>query len=295
MSTQMISSLDKFDRITAVGILARAALALDDELNPAAALTLPEEQRVRDEILARAREAVGIEAGDESAESRERLGDFLDSERERLIGRTNSNDALLRLSAKGELPSDLYNVQIIPNVSSFLGRKFPQEKVLIEQTVRSPDEEQHYGPLHDPQNSFLISLFAKTFEDKYPARTFIMLVVGERRGLNFIVHQAWRVYPDKVDVVGAVDLIDLLRRFANAFGHDIEVGGERGRFIHFANIRPGEKVPNTIKYGNPKKKPRLITVSYFFQNTAIGGHRRVALAIGVDLDEYREMLKSYGW
>jgi hypothetical protein len=123
-----------------------------------------------------------------------------------------------------------------------------------------------------------------------------MLVAGERQGLRLIVHQAWRLYPDKVNVAGAVDLIEMLRRFANAFGASIEVGDQRGHFIMLADIPPGKDVPNTIKLVfPPQKKPRTINVTYFRQVRPTSGNRKAALAIGIDLDRYREMLKTYGW
>jgi hypothetical protein len=176
----------------------------------------------------------------------------------------------------------------------FFGKRFAHEKELIEQTIRAPDREQHYGPPDDPNNPFLISLFAKTFVDKFPARSFTMLVVGERRALNFFVHQAWRLYPNKVNLEGIVDLIGALRRFANEFGVDFEMGGERSHFIFLADIPVGQKVPDTMKIIAPnQKKPRTFTFTFFRQDRPAAGTRKAALAMCIDLDKYREMLRSF--
>src|SRR3989344_6183160 len=101
----MISTLEKFDNVTAAGILARAALSIEDQDNPAGTPKLPEEMGLRLTVLIEARRMLGVLPNDQSPQTLERLGEILDTECESLIGQTNSNLALRRLSARGELPS----------------------------------------------------------------------------------------------------------------------------------------------------------------------------------------------
>ena len=60
----MIDSLEKLDRRTAAGGLARAAIALEDEGNPAASVTLEGEAAIRAALMREARAALGFEFDD---------------------------------------------------------------------------------------------------------------------------------------------------------------------------------------------------------------------------------------
>lgn len=296
----MIPSLARFDRYTAAGILARAAMALDDEDNPAAAPKLDGESSIRAAVLADARRILGISPDDHTPQTLEQVGDALDAERDALIGSSDNEVALKRLAEKGELPSDLFEIRVIPNIQDFFGKKYSREKELIEETIRAPEKEQHYGAPEKPDDPFLISLFAKTIPDQFPYRTFTMLVVGQRRGLVLDVHQAWRIYPSSVNLEGAKDLVEILRRFADAFGAEIQIGDKKGKFILAADLPKGQPVKMSFsvepeKLASRPSKTREITISCFTQQNPLGETTQAALAVGVDLDRYRKVLKSYGW
>jgi hypothetical protein len=292
----MIASIQSLDRVTAVGILARAALAVENPTNPAAALIVPNEQAIREDVIAETRRRYGIAETDDTEVAREKLGDALDSESDALLGDIDSARALKRLAVNGELPSDLYKVTIIPNIEDFHGRRFAREKGVIEETVRSPDLEQHYGPPKNPHDPYLLSVFTKTFPDKYPARSFIMLVAAERHDLTLTVHQAWRLYPDEVDLAGASDPVDMLQKFAAVFGYDVTAGNQQGRFIFLADVPTGTDVlvQGKIPAARPGKT-RQITVSYFHQVRPTLGVKQAALIVAIDLDKYRAALKSHGY
>lgn len=296
----MISALENFDKVIAAGILARAALAIEDQDNPAGALKLPNEASLRQSLLAEARRMLGVLPNDQSPQTLERLGEILDTECESLIGPTDSNLALKRLSERGELPSDLFEIRIIPNIEQFHGRKYPQEKQLIESTIQSPDQEQHFGSPASADEPFLISLFAKHIPHQYPLRSFTMLVAGQRNGLVLDIHQAWRIYPDIVNLNGITNLVDMLRRFADVFGTEIELGGKKGHFILAADIPKGQDIKTTFKIKadvdkSGKKSGKLITVTCFVQRNPIGGLNQAALATGINLNQYAEVIKSRGW
>ena len=298
----MISTLENFDKVTAAGILARAALAIEDQDNPAGTPKLPDETSLRRSLLAEARKMLGVLSSDQSPRTLERLGEILDTECESLIGPTNidSNLALKRLSERGELPSDLFEIRIIPNIEKFHGRKYPHEKKLIESTIRSPDQEQHFGPPASADGPFLISLFAKHIPHQYPLKSFTMLVAGQRNELVLDIHQAWRIYPDIVNLNGIANLVDMLRRFADIFGTEISLGDKRGHFILAADIPKGQVIKTTFNIKadvdtSRKKSEKLITVTCFVQHNPMGGLNQAALATGISLSQYAEVLKSRGW
>jgi hypothetical protein len=293
----MSTVIEAFDRVTAAGILARAALAVENEANPAAQPTLPDEASIRAKVIEEISKRYGIASVD-NQESREKLCDALDQISDELLGPVDTDIALERLAKKGDLPSDLYEVEIIPNIEQFYGKKFAREKQLIEETVHLPDLEQHYGPPKNPHDPYLISIFAKTFHDEYPARSFIMLIAGERKNLTMIVYQAWRLYPEDLDLTGASSPLDMLKRFALVFGTDLTVGNQHGSFILIGDVPDGKGVliQGRVPQGPMGKSiKRQFTFSYFRQaRPGIGGHH-AALMVGIDLDKYREALESHGW
>ena len=141
----MIEVLETLDDRTALGILARAALALDDEGNPDAKALLDDETTIRSTLLREARQNLGIPQDNYSPETIEKLSNYLDEESDRLAGVPDTDAALKRLAERGELPSDLYEVRIIENIADFHRNRFALEKQLIESTIHAPTKEQHFG------------------------------------------------------------------------------------------------------------------------------------------------------
>lgn len=293
----MISALDSFDKVTAAGIVARAALSIDG--NPSGSYRIPGEERVRDAIISEARKAHGIESNDVRPEILVRIGEILDSELDLLISPSDANVALERLSNRGELPSDLFKIEVIKNVSEFHGWKYANEEKLIEITVRSPDREQHFGEHPEgPEHPFLISLFSKQFPNRFPGRTFTMLVAGQRLGLNLIVHHAWRIYASAVELGDAQSLVDVLRKFAESFGVDVRLGGKTGRFIYgtdLADNRNFETEWNQDQGQINKRGHREVMMSCFWQHDPITKKPQAALAVAIDLVKYRRLLESQGY
>jgi len=290
----MISALAKFDNITAAGILARAALAITD--NPAGEIQLPGEASIREAVISEALLAHGLNPQDQTPQALERLEEILDSERESLV-QAATRPALERLSIRGDLPSDLFDIELVRDISDFHGPKFRAEEKLIAETVRSPDREQHYGPPLAPGQPFLISLFAKQFPSQYPAKTFTMLVVGQRQGLKLVIHQAWRIYPSEVSLENTTTLVDLLQRFSDNFGIEIELGGKRGRFILAADLPKSDSLSVSWRAlsGEPqkigKRQRRKITLSCFTQKRP-NGTIQAALAVAIDLNKYSRLLEA---
>jgi hypothetical protein len=116
-----------------------------------------------------------------------------------------------------------------------------------------------------------------------------MLVAGWRApNFTLEVHQAWRLYSSKVPTEGAADLVELLRRFADVYGADIEVDGQRGRFFLTA-----EKVlPPRITIMASRGKSETITVTQFAQRNPTTQRMHAALIVAIDLNRYRETLEK---
>jgi hypothetical protein len=292
----MSTAIGKFDRVTAAGILARAALAVENKDNPAAQPTVPNEAVIRSKVIEDISRRYGISPSD-TKESREQLCDALDKESDELLDPINAEAALERLAESGDLPSDLYKVAIVPNVEQIYGSKFPKEKQLIEETVHAPDLEQHYGPPKTPEDPHLISLFTKTFHDKYPLRSFIMLVAGERKELTLTVYQAWRLYPSDINLTDVSSPLEMLKRFAGVFGTDVSTGNQHGSVILIGDVPDGGQLVFQGKVPEPMKgrSSRTFTFSYFVQQRAGIGGRRAALLVAIDLDKYRDALADHGW
>jgi hypothetical protein len=280
----MIETLEsKFGRIAAAGVLARAALSVGYADAPGGA----HEQRLLMDIIEEARRRLGLSLDDTTLDAFERISDFLDSESDRLSRPIDTTSALSRLAERGDLPSDLYEISVVKNISDALGSDFALEKQLIEATVRAPTAEQHYGPSRRQNEPTMISLFVRSFRTKWPLRDFIMLVGGLRDGFKLSVQQAWRIYPTRVDLAGAYTPIEMLQRFANEYGAEIEVGNKKGHFFLFA-----ERPPDGFKYEAPSDKPTEVMVSHFTQQR--GGIPFAAMLVAVDLDKYRKTLDALG-
>lgn len=294
----MITTLSDYDSIAAAGVLARAGFAIEDNCNPAAQVKWPEEALLRRKIFIEARHILEIEDDDQSEEAIERLSDFLDTEMDRLSAPKNNEAVLDALSRKGELPSDLFNISISQSIQDFFGKEFPQEKKLIEETVRSPDREQNYGPSEDRSASFLISLFSKHFPNKFPYKSFTMIVAGKRIGQFLDIHQAWRLYSDSVSLEGADTLIEMLKRFSDTFGHPIEMGGKKANFILSAEIPRGQPIESVIRIEPEvdKKGRQLkanVTWTWFLQEKPFANSMQAALVISTDLIRYRKELEKH--
>jgi hypothetical protein len=296
----MIRSLERYDNRVAAGMLARAALELESYgSNPAAKPIVPGETEVRAKIIAEATSQLGVPAEDRSPETIERICDLLDDVSDELIGDSNETAALERLAERGELPSDLFlEINVIPNVQQFYGTYFNDEMHKIVETVKFPIKEQHYGLPSDNNSPFLVSLFARYYPNRYPHKSYYLLVVGQRDKLVLHIHQVWRIYPAIVRDAAASSLVEMLRKFAEHYGTEMKIGDQRGRFILAAALPNGVKKrqafiehPHTDKgYQGP-----LFTVTFFNQNNPKTGDIVASLAVAINLVAYKQTLEKMGW
>ena len=288
---------ERFDRQTAAGILARAAMSAQTGQEYRVPI-VENEDNLRAALIEDARKRAGIRADDNSPEAIDKISSVLDAESDRISGTTNEQAAYGRLIERGDFPSDLYQIKIARGLIDVLGDNYERERKLIERTVRAPDREQHFKAHEEDQRApSMISLFAREFRTPYSARNFTMLVVGQRGdGLKLHVHMAWRLYPSHVNAQGAHNLVELLERFADEYGVDVVLDGSRGRFF----LSTVQKVPASVDISLPKSaKTKRVTITRFFQKRTVHGpDGRVmnedisSLVMAIDLDRYRATLKS---
>jgi hypothetical protein len=281
----MIDALErKLGKIAAAGLMARAALSLGHVEE-----TKGEQESIIAQLIDETRNRLGISREDNAPDTLSRIADFLDSESDKLLSPTDTDLALGRLAERGDLPSDLYEINIIKNISDIYGSKFSLEKSLIETTVMDFAQEQHYGPPRKPHDPAMISLFVRSFRTKWLLKNFVMLVAAKRDGFKLHVHQAWRIYPSKVNIAGANTPVQLLQRFSDEYGAEIDINGRIGHFFLFS----ATPAPSAFKFNMGRAKERNIVVSQFNQNDS-RGRPNSALIVAIDLDKYKMTLKALG-
>ncbi|CDQ09835.1 protein of unknown function [Acidithiobacillus ferrivorans] len=292
----MLSILDKYDKMTALGLLARAAIYIEKEEDLEENEEVQSEKYTREKIIEEIKQILEIKTDFLTEKEKSRIADFLDEKSNFIIDTQKTEEHINAMSENGTLPSDLYTVNIIENISKFCGEKFQREKDFIETTVKKADREQHYGNAENKNEPELVSLFSKYFPNKYPFRSFTMLVIGQRRETVLHVHQAWRLYSDLIGVKVPDDknLVGLLRFFSEHFGTEVEMGGIRGKFILIADEVKDIKDGN-IKLIIDQKNKRTFTVSWFTQKNERTGNSKAALVVGIDLSKYKEYLLHHGW
>jgi hypothetical protein len=289
--------IERYDPRVAAGILARAAMAVEAGQEFPRSI-VDNEESLRAALIADARIKAGIAPEDNSVAAIQKIGSVLDAESDRIAPKPDERTAVERLIARGDFPSDLYDIRINRNLVDFFGKDLRREPIFIQLTVKRPTREQHFrADETNPEAPSMISLFARQFRTPFPARNFTMLVAGQRgRGKILDVHMAWRLYPLHVDVEGAADLIQLLRRFAEKYGADITLNGVRGRFF----LSTLDKVPDVANIDLPKSKHRrtAMITRFFQQRTIRDSEGRLvtqdvsSLVMAIDLDLYRATLKN---
>ena len=282
----MIDELRRLDNRVAVGVLARAALSLDDPGNPAAEAVLVDELALREQIFAAARARAGLSPDDDSAAALEKVGDLLDQEADGLVGSSDMEAALRRLAESGSLPTDMFQTTINPSLADWLGKDYSLDKELIEATIRHPDQEQHFGHSAALNEPSLASLFYRRFTTKWPFKDFNLLVVASRTGLILEVNQAWRIYPAVLDTRNSTSLVDILRLFADRSGAEVRWEGKTGGFF----LTVDTPLPHEFNYSLPTKPNVMyrIAIAQIVQHRE--GRATAALAVAIDLLRYLSTL-----
>ena len=285
----MIDVLRDLDRKVAVGLLARAALSLESPFNPAVQPKLQNEIALREQIFVATRAKVGIAPNDDSAAALEKIGDALDQEADGLEGPLDVDAALRRLAASGDLPGDMYEISINPAIANWLGRDYDLEVKLIEEAVRRPDREQHYGATAKINEPSFVSLFLKRFSTRWPFKDFQLLVVAGRNGMVLDVHQAWRIFPSLMNTSSATSLVDVLKMFTSEYGAPITWEGRTASF--FLTVQKPLPINFNYRVPTPASKTQIGITQVTQTTLSASGQLTAALAVSINVTGYLATLE----
>jgi hypothetical protein len=281
----------------AAGVLARAALALESRAqNPAAEPIVQDELALRERVIEDARATLGLRPDDFSGSALALISERLDSTADELVSKPDIEGATLRLAERGELSSDRFDIRVADTMREVYGRYFEREVKRIEETVHAPDIEQHFGAPAQEGDPALISLFLRHYSDRFPYRSFYLLVAGQRDKLVMHVHQAWRLYPAVMHVSPSPDLVGMLRNFADEFGSEVRVGDIKGKMIVNASLPAGTKsVTAELPQGKPNAKPERHMTSLFTQKDPLTQELRGSLIVSINMTMYKKLLERMRW
>ena len=291
----MLDALKHLDAKTAAGVLADAAMRLDGYGGEARPSFVENQAELEACVIDDLRHALRLPADDFSNEAVALLTEALDYRADQLAGssRRVSNVASVDdLSANGLLPSDVFHANFGAHLSINFGSRWNVEQTLANLTIKQPDLEQHIFGLPTEPTSTLVSLFARYFWHKYPAKGFWLLVVCGRAGAVLDVAQVWRLYPSEVDLSNCETLLDAVHAFARTFGKQIELDGKTDNFFLSASKNAVQSVFRKIKFD--LKKGQAMTMTVFSQESSNGDFAH--LIMSVDLTAYfRAVAKWRGW
>lgn len=291
----MLKTLKDIDNKTSAGLLARTALHIKNDKNVFKRPLIENEEELRDRLFEEICQILDITEENWDDNKSNHVTDYIDSEIERLLPlKENKNEIYKRMSSNGTLPSDLYTIHVIKNIKDFYGVKnYKKEEPLIKATVQNPDNEQHFKETKDPNVPSMVSLFTKHFKTKYPRNDFTLLVVGQRDGLVLNVHQVWRIYHDTIDTNDILSLVELLKRFSDKFGVEMEIEGEKKKFYLLGPLDYNGKVHIKFNVEKIKGTPqKFFTFSHFTEHGLSGDIQKTSLLVAIDLNKYKQVLKS---
>lgn len=288
----MLKTLSRYDTKTSAGILARTAMILDDNYNPLFTKTVKNEDIVRKSLLREICDEFPKEA--DYAKRNDLIIKYIDNELDEVSSIKNDN-AIDRLSRTANLPSDLYQIEVIKNIRDFYKNNFKNEFKIITETVKNPESEFHFTNVTSSLNPSGISLFLRKYKDKYPYNNFNLLVVGQRKLKKFYVHQVWRLYDDIMDYNELNSLINLLEIFADNFGVDVRFRDKYSNFF-LNEIAKSEKefkvdVKNSL-LSRDKKGNTHLTISHF-SNELDDQQKKISMLLAIDLIKYRRYLERH--
>lgn len=288
----MMDLLSKLDARTAAGVLADAAMHLEGRDQAASNPLIANQRQVEAAVVSELRQNLKLSEDDFSPYALEILTNALDEHAEYLLKPVSLTVTNRDLGKAGVLPSDVYNINFISNLPEDFGYRWDIEKIIAEDTVKNPHKEEHISGLPSDPSAALVSIFAKYFWHKYPAKGFWLLVIGGRDGINLNVHQVWRLYLNEVDLSHCETLLDSVREFAETFGSEIELNGRKSKF--FLSARRDAVVSAFHKVRFQVKPGQTMTMTIFSQGSDYGEFAH--MVIPINLTVYFEAVSKWrGW
>ena len=174
------------------------------------------------DLLAEARERLGLDQNDLSATARSRLLALLgDQMANAVLGGADEGRIKQRLGQRGELPLDLYKIHFPEDFNELVApRAITQGDV--ERVLNEPDDVEHL--LTDITDGEAGSLYVKTYGEESSRNRYTLLVDAKRQGDTLNVSTAWRIYHSDIVVQLAETPLGLLRAFVDIYGVPFSIG-----------------------------------------------------------------------
>jgi hypothetical protein len=296
-SGKRIRSLEPLSAREVQSALAAATSALLPDPGVATESRAQPSQDVIARILEESRNALGIEMGDESIESRTQLLEFLSDELiKSVLANANEKEIKNRLGASGDLRDDLFTVSLTKDrADNFakLGIHAPQ----ITDAVRYPDRVQHLQPEEvrtpglDPISIVLQLPKPLSRNDPYS-----LLVLTTRKGGNQVVDDAFRIYHSEIAITETTSPLAALRAFLDRYGLWVVVGNHSPTKLSVYEVVPFDPRVGVTPV-RLVEEPTLDRAFYLVARIRQSQHLHVievAMAYAVDLRRYTKDLNKHG-
>jgi hypothetical protein len=198
-----------------------------------------------------------------------------------------------RVGNKGALSPSIYRISFSPRfdqIKEFWGIS----KTHVISAISKCDQFQHFiSRIEKPDAPAHSSLFVKTIQSTGDPYTII--VKCQRAGDMLIIDEAYRVYHDEVNLLGAATPLDVLKRFVQVVGREVEImilnsdetlaqPPDKGKFFH-------DVVYNVARGGVIVQKFMRDTVRF---SPTEDGPVGVDLSFEVDSQKYASQLLRHG-
>lgn len=221
----MLETLRKHDPKEAARILSSVTAELLPNPEVGGRYELPIDPGVHSELWTEIRRRAKVDPANTSLEMKSRIFEFLFTEMTQLaLPRSGLESVKARLSFKGELRPDLYEVQI--NAISFIpSKEHGVRPNHVLEAIRNADAVDHLNLL---DNEVLLSLFLRIHHGNDP---FALLVLAARVSSFLDVGFAMRVYRSEVDYSAANTPTDVLRLVVAKYGLFLTIGHLNSKLI----------------------------------------------------------------
>jgi len=283
----MIQALKAYDKSFAEGMLARTSFYLNDDPLLQTFKPVDNEESIRNNIISEICQNLNIPS---YSTNKQAVLDYIDNELEvsTRLDENKEKEIFSRLSARGELPTDLYTVkwQNDAIVNNFKNLRIKDENLIIN-TVKTPDLTYNFGV------NYGASVFAKFFNEKFEYHSFFLLVVGKREGLVFTVDQVWWLNNEILAGNTFSDALELLKYFVEKFGVDVECHGKTSKlFIDMEAQNQNEfKIRMNDSTVKKSKKGEYNVVTCHFAGKEDSNNYSIFFAI--DIGKYKEYIEKY--
>jgi len=277
----MIQALETYDKSFAEGMLARTSFYLDGDpvlqtLNP-----IDNEEEIRNNIIAEICSNLNIPS---ASDNKQAVLNYLDDELEKStkLDEKAEKKILTRLSAQGELPTDLYTVKIHNNIAKNFTSFSREDESIVMETVKMPDMVYNFNA------NYGASIFAKFYKEKYNYNSFFLLIVGKREGLIFNVNQVWWLYNDMISGNNFVDALELLKYFVDKFGVEADFRGRTSNFFVDVMAKDENEFQFSLsqdKLTKSKKGETALMTCHFLGQVPDGNNLSIFFAI--DIEKYK--------